>query len=272
MARNEEPYMADAMRCVLEQTIPPERFLVHDDGSTDRTGEILDGMDGLTVSHGVAHESGHHTKSYVERRTGLMYAAIVSPEVDYVINVDADTRIPPDYVERMTANMAADGVMVAGGTDTGGHGGILPVESGMVVDAAWVRRRSPRPPFDYEIAMYSVLDGHPTVKYSDISLTYTRPSGAGFTRADRMRAGGQMRAYNISFPLALFRTVRNRNATALWGYLSYRGPKKDPALREWMRLYQRQRLRMKLGLESWMFRPDPNGRGLFVLPKPAPSH
>ena len=271
MARNEEHYITDAVRCVLVQTIPPEIFFVRDDGSTDRTGEMLDGMEGVTVSHGSSHESGHHTRLYVEKRTDLMYAATLHPGVDYVLNVDADTRIPLDYVERITANMATDGVAVSGGMDTNGHGGILPVEPGMVIDATWMLQHSPRLQFDYEISMYSVLDGHPTIKYSDITLTHARPMKTNYTHADRMRAGGQMRAYNTYFPLALLRTARNRDAVALWGYLSYRGPPKDPALREWMKLYQKQRLRTKLGLKSWMFRADPNERGMFVLPKPAPA-
>ena len=271
MARNEERYITDAVRCILAQTIPPEIFLVHDDGSTDHTGEMLDGMTDVIVSHGSSCESGYFTGLYVEKRTDLMYATALHPGVDYVLNVDADTRIPPDYMERITANMTADNVAVSGGTDTNGHGGMLPVEPGMVIDAVWMRQHTPRLPFDYEISMYSVLDGHPTIKYLDVALTHVRPMKTNYTRADRMRAGGQMRAYNTYFPWALFRATRNRDAMSLWGYLSYRGPPKDPALCEWMKLYQKQRLRTKLGLESWMFRADPDGRGMFILPKPVPA-
>lgn len=268
MARNEERYITDAVRCVLAQTIPPEIFLVHDDGSTDHTGEILDSMTGVTVSHGMSHGSGHHTKSYVEKRTDLMYATAHHPGVDYVLNVDADTRIPTNYMECITTNMAVDGVAVSGGTDTNGHGGILPVEPGMVIDTTWMRQHSHRLPFDYEISIYSVLDGHPTIKYLDVTLTHARPMKINYTRADRMRTGMQMRAYNIYFPWVLLRTARNRDAMALWGYLSYKGSPKDLALREWMRLYQKQRLRTKFGLKSWMFRTDPDKRGIFILPKP----
>ena len=74
MARNEERYITDAVRCILAQTIPPEIFLVHDDGSTDRTGEMLDGMTGVIVSHESSCESGYYTRLYVEKRTDLMHA------------------------------------------------------------------------------------------------------------------------------------------------------------------------------------------------------
>lgn len=272
MARNEECYIADAVRCVNSQTIPPEAFLVHDDGSTDRTGKMLDGTDGVTVSHGPAHESGHHSRSYVEKRTDLMHEAARIPNVDYVLNLDADARIPPDYMGRITASMSGDGIAVSGGTDTNGLGGMLPVESGMVIDVAWLRRHSPRPVFDYEISIYSVLDGYPTIRYTDIPMTLARPTKISYTRAERMRAGGQMRAYGTYLPTALLRTARSRDMAALWGYLSYRGRPKDPELRRWMGLYQRQRLRTKLGLGSWMFRADPDGRGTFILPEPAPAH
>ena len=77
-----------------------------------------------------------------------------------------------------------------------------------------------------------------------------------------------MRAYGIYLPWMLLLFARSRDVAMLKGYLSYRGPPKDPALRGWMRLYQKQRIRLGLGLGSWMFRDDPDGRGTFVLPRP----
>ena len=44
-------------------------------------------------------------------------------------------------------------------------------------------------PFDYEISVYSVLDGHPTIKYLDVALIHVRNTKNNYTRADRMRAG-----------------------------------------------------------------------------------
>jgi glycosyltransferase involved in cell wall biosynthesis len=41
-ARNAEPYLGEAIRSVLDQTLPPDEVIVVNDGSTDATGDVAD--------------------------------------------------------------------------------------------------------------------------------------------------------------------------------------------------------------------------------------
>ena len=115
MVRNEEDVVSDAISCIKSQTNPPEDIYVIDDGSTDSTSALLDNMDGIILKHMSPHQSEHFTQSYIQKRTKLMHDASV--ESDYVLNLDADTRIPPNYIEDITKNMKSDDVMVSCGTD-----------------------------------------------------------------------------------------------------------------------------------------------------------
>ena len=49
MVRNEEEMVADTASCIRNQTVPPTHIHVLNDGSTDSTGQILDGMDDVIV-------------------------------------------------------------------------------------------------------------------------------------------------------------------------------------------------------------------------------
>ena len=263
MVHNEEDMVVDAISCIKNQTNPPKGIYVIDDGSTDSTGTLLDNMHDIILTHLPPRQSEYFTQSYVQKRTGLMHNASVGS--DYVLNLDADTRIPPRYMEDITRNMESDGVVVSCGADVNGYNIILPVESGMTINVGWLHTHKPRLRFDYDITIQSLLDGYPSVVYRDVRLAYERRIGANYSRADRKRMGEQMRKYGILPPTALYRSMRRHSLLPFLGYVSYRGDVMPKPFRRWYRDYQIQRLKMRLGLGSWMFMET--DRGLFVLPK-----
>lgn len=263
MVRNEEDMVVDAISCIKRQTSPPEDIYVIDDGSTDSTSALLDSIDGIILTRMPPHRSEHFTQSYIQKRTKLMYDASVGS--DYVLNLDADTCIPPRYVEDITRNMKSDNVMVSCGTDVNGYRVILPVEPGMTINTEWLYTHKSQLRFDYDITIQSLLDGYPSVVYRDVQLTYKRKSKTNYSRTDRKRKGEQMRKYGIFPSTALYRSIRQRSLLPFLGYVSYRGDVMPEPIRRWFRDYQIQRLRMRLGLGTWMFRET--DKGLFILPK-----
>ena len=90
-AYNAEDYIERCVRSVLAQTHPALRLLVVDDGSTDRTGEILDAL---------SREDARLVPLHVEN--GGPAAArnraldTLGPETDYILFSDADDEMPPD--------------------------------------------------------------------------------------------------------------------------------------------------------------------------------
>ena len=93
-AYNAEAYIERCVRSILAQTHRALRLLVVDDGSTDRTGAILDAL---------AAEDGRLEALHVEN--GGPAAArnraldTLGPETDYILFSDADDEMPPDAIE-----------------------------------------------------------------------------------------------------------------------------------------------------------------------------
>jgi cellulose synthase/poly-beta-1,6-N-acetylglucosamine synthase-like glycosyltransferase len=103
-AHNEAAGLPETLDALMKQTVTPERIIVVDDGSTDGTSEVAS-MYPVEV---VRNEHALGTKSRVVN--------YVLPEVDtdLVMNVDGDTILCHDFIERIKAPFADPKVAVAG--------------------------------------------------------------------------------------------------------------------------------------------------------------
>ena len=263
MARNEEKIISDTISCIRNQTISPTRIHVMDDGSTDSTGMILDGMKDLVVTHGLPHPAQYSEKPLHERRYNLMREA--AKGMDYILCMDADTEIPSDYMERITNQMKSDGVVVASGMDAN-YPSILPIEPGLVTYVKWIQSYDKLPTFSLaRLGAESVADGYPSIAYTTIPLRHKRAFGGKYRKSVWVTRGMNWRMAGLPFPFMIHMAVRRHSFRFFWGYVSYRGEMMPKSFRKWFKDYHIQRLKTKLGLHSWMFqRTDV---GLFVLPK-----
>jgi glycosyltransferase involved in cell wall biosynthesis len=89
-AYNEEAYVGDCLRAILEQTAglsPPAEIIVVNNASTDRTRQVALAFPGVTVVD--------------EARKGLTFArqaGFAASTGDLIANVDADSRLTPGWV------------------------------------------------------------------------------------------------------------------------------------------------------------------------------
>jgi glycosyltransferase involved in cell wall biosynthesis len=93
-ARNEETFILGCLEAVIRQTLPPDEIIVVDNGSTDRTAELAQGMGVKLVNcptPGVA----------VARQAGLEAAT-----GDWVVTTDADSRPVVGWLEALRPHMA----------------------------------------------------------------------------------------------------------------------------------------------------------------------
>ncbi|MGV8083345.1 MAG: glycosyltransferase [Coriobacteriia bacterium] len=128
--RNEQDYIAATAKSLTEQTIPPACWHVVDDGSTDRTVEILDEF--VRANPWISVEclgelGGSNRCSRVMRAFLHGYSALGS-NYDYVVKVDGDVTFPPDHFERLFECFEEDPELgIASGTYTepAGNGWIV---------------------------------------------------------------------------------------------------------------------------------------------------
>lgn len=95
---NQERHVADAVRCVLAQTCQDFEFIIVDDGSTDRTVEILKEFDDdrIRLIHG-PHRG----------LIGALTAATLAASGKWLARMDSDDLCPPDRFEKQLAFLTA---------------------------------------------------------------------------------------------------------------------------------------------------------------------
>jgi len=124
-ARNEAENLRRLAGCLAEQTIPPQAWLVVDDGSTDGTAELAFELAAELPALQVLSSVGARTKAgplEAGRQSGRDIVAfktgLESLEVrpDVVLKLDADVSFAPDFFERLLAEFEADPSLgIAGG-------------------------------------------------------------------------------------------------------------------------------------------------------------
>src|SRR5262245_36697630 len=88
IAFNEEKHIGPCLEAIAHQTVAPDEVIVVDNNSTDRTVQIASSYPFIKVIHET--EQG----MIPARNTGLDAA-----KGDLLARIDADTRIPPQWVE-----------------------------------------------------------------------------------------------------------------------------------------------------------------------------
>jgi cellulose synthase/poly-beta-1,6-N-acetylglucosamine synthase-like glycosyltransferase len=104
-AYNEAETLADTVRSLQGQTLPPAEILVVDDCSTDATAEVAESL-GVRVLR-----PPENTGS----KAGAQSFALESVDTELVMAVDADTTLAPDAIEKLLAAFADPDVAAACG-------------------------------------------------------------------------------------------------------------------------------------------------------------
>ncbi|HVU15382.1 MAG TPA: glycosyltransferase family 2 protein [Candidatus Didemnitutus sp.] len=116
-ARNESTFLEGTIKSVVAQTRLPERWVIVDDGSTDRTGEIADSYAARYPWIEVVHRRNversfagkvHAFNAGWERVKGMTF--------DVIVNLDADLTFDPDYFDFLMRQFEQDPTLGVAGT------------------------------------------------------------------------------------------------------------------------------------------------------------
>ena len=101
--RDEEQYLEGTISSVVHQTILPAEWILVDDGSDDKTGNIIDEYARKYAWIHAVHRSDRGARI---PGAGVMeafydgYRRVASRDWDYIVKLDGDVRLEPDYFER----------------------------------------------------------------------------------------------------------------------------------------------------------------------------
>jgi glycosyltransferase involved in cell wall biosynthesis len=124
-AHNEEPFIEKTLASMVAQTILPELWVIVDDGSTDRTAEIVERYAARCPWIDLVRRPQRIDRSFAGKvcafNSGLEQAR--SLEFDVIGNLDADLSFDPEYLEFLIGKFAEDPRLGVAGTPFTEDGG-----------------------------------------------------------------------------------------------------------------------------------------------------
>lgn len=286
--RNEQAHLERIAESVARQTRPPDLWIVVNDGSTDRTPEILAGLaeriDFLTVldAPGRADTGPMNDRlatAAEARAFNLGLKSVAWESYTHIAKLDGDTELPRNYFERVLGEFERDSKLgLAGGVyadpDRSGEGwevvgipseyhvpGTLKCYSLACFQA--VGGMQERLGWDTIDETYARMRGYRTRAFADLIALHHRPrASADGTLRGRARHGEC--AYIAHFTptwvtLRAFKMARARprglsGIAFLYGYLRSavrRTPRvEDPGFRRFVRRELRARMLGAVGLQA----------------------
>ena len=117
-AHNEEAFIQKTLDSMVAQTVLPERWVIVDDGSTDRTAEIVESWAGRHPWIELVRRPQRLDRSFAGKvhafNAGL--ERVQSIQFEVVGNLDADLSFDPDYLEFLMRKFSEDPLLGVAGT------------------------------------------------------------------------------------------------------------------------------------------------------------
>lgn len=117
-ARNEQAFFAQTLDSVTRQTQLPERWVIVDDGSTDRTAEIVEGYAQKFPWIALIRRPQREGRNFAAKADAVNAALAQMQKVDFEVfgNLDADTSFEPGYLEFLMQKFSDDQRLGVAGT------------------------------------------------------------------------------------------------------------------------------------------------------------
>jgi biofilm PGA synthesis N-glycosyltransferase PgaC len=116
--RNEEEYLRDTIASVVSQTIHPVEWIIVNDGSTDRTREIIDAA---AAEHSWICPVHRADRGFRKSGGGVMeafydgYRKLHVRDWNFLVKLDGDLTFKPDYFEKCFAYFSSNPKLGIGG-------------------------------------------------------------------------------------------------------------------------------------------------------------
>ena len=138
-ARNEEKNIGQTLDCLLKQTRKPDMIVVVDDGSTDKTAEIVGsfGVHVIRLANRGYNAVGRPVLAEVSN-SGFRFLDEVGG-FDYIMKLDAEQLLLNDYIEKIISRMEKDDRIVVSSGVVAGEFSRSPRGSGRVYRFKFLR-------------------------------------------------------------------------------------------------------------------------------------
>ena len=213
--RDEEKYVGGMMESMLKQSVLPKRWIIVDDGSTDRTPEIVEAFaQHYPFLELVRLPAREHRAPGGESAVTHALMLVNLREYDFLARFDADLAFEPDYITRILDEFDADPALgIAGGglyIETNGGLELEKVPEYHVRGALKMYRRecyeqiggiTTRIGWDTIDEVYAWAHGWTTRSFFSNRVLHRRPTGEGIRSNHIYWQRGKAEYYTWSDPL-----------------------------------------------------------------------
>jgi glycosyltransferase involved in cell wall biosynthesis len=117
--RDEETYIALTAESIIHQTVPPKQWVIVNDGSTDKTGHVIDDYARHYPWIRTVHQPDRGYRKWGAGIIEAFYAgfhALTCPDWDFMCKLDGDLSFDPTYFEALWGKFSEDSRLgIAGG-------------------------------------------------------------------------------------------------------------------------------------------------------------
>lgn len=209
-ARNEEAHIEKTIRSVVGQTVPPIRWVIVSDASTDRTDAIAEEYAERRTFIQLYRMTADHPRNFAAQVNAINtgFAQLKGVKYDFIGNLDADISFEPTYFEKLLERFEQDPRLgLAGGSICEeDRGGWKPRGGNRVRSVAHAVQLFRRECFDavgaYLPLPYGGPDWHAEVcsrmnawsvqSFPDLRVLHHRPTGAAEGRLRSWYRQGSM--------------------------------------------------------------------------------
>ena len=249
--------------CFSSRTIPSlksqslqlRKIIVVNDGSTDGTGKLARSLGCLVV------DLPYHKGSYVGRpelakawNAGLKRASIDDP--DYILLVDADHPLPPNYVELLVSRMEANPKLVVSSGRIEGEPYVesAPRGSGRLVKALfWRNVNNLQYPIVWGwqswLCLKAIQMGYETFCFKDIRSKVLRQTGRKINEVENWGKGMYALGYDWKYAmercLGSFAKSPKMGLSMFWGWIRHKGVQRLD-IADWVNQMQKKRFWSKV--------------------------
>ena len=118
--KNEAEHIAHTLRSVMSQTVLPHKWIIVDDGSTDATPRLLEeACEKASWISVVQKDNREEQRSGGAKVVKAFYSGLATTDYsgyDFIVKLDGDLELPPDYFEQVIAAFREDAAIgICGG-------------------------------------------------------------------------------------------------------------------------------------------------------------
>ena len=205
--KDEAAHIGDMIKSVLSQTKRPDRWVIVDDGSTDKTPEIIaanvQGITWITVLNTKSTQRNLGSAEVIAFDKGLETVQV--DDFDYIVKLDGDVKLEPNYFQEILIRMEKDkGFGTASGVYREIHDGdwvTIGMPSYHAAGASKVVRREcfkaingfvPKKGWDTLDEIRAGLNGWKTGHFEDIVFAHLKPEGIAMGKLSTHRFHGEI--------------------------------------------------------------------------------